>query len=477
MRLKASAAVIVVFAFLFSDGTLSAEAQAGSTALVSNSNNSGPGSFRAAVLEANGDPGITRIQFTGGVGVVTLQQTVVFTGAQGLTIAGAGATLDGTRVASGPAFLATGGGDLTLFHLAVQHAPTEGIAIAVPSSATGTVRVELINLDILDNGGHGVLVNDQDNPTGDPNDAGTAGSPASVDVRVVSTLFKGNGFTEGLSDLDGLRVNEGGPGDLSITVLFSKSEDNGADGIEADERGSGDVHVEMFGSAVTGNGEHDPSDLDDGFDIDENQDGDIVGLISLSAANDNFEEGFDFNENHAGDLRVDMLFVEAKRNGEEGIDYEEDDDFAGGGDLVTRMAFVTANGNAGGDAGLKIREKGVGDLDVTLSHTETSDNETSGIQIREDANGSLLSAITWATSTSNDGHGIDFDENRESAGDASGDLTASVTRSDSSNNSGAGVRADQQTPPGAGSLVLTRVTLNGNGGGSTTGNNVVVTIN
>ena len=60
----------------------------------------------------------------------------------------------------------------------------------------------------------------------------------------------------------------------------------------------------------------------------------MLGSIFLSAANDNFEEGFDFNENHAGDLRVDMLFVEASRNGEEGIDYEEDDDFAGGGDLV-----------------------------------------------------------------------------------------------------------------------------------------------
>ena len=479
MRLKVSAATIVAFAFMFliSDGILNAAAPAARTAVVTNGNNSGPGSFRAAVNEASGDSGITTIRFRGSVDVVALQQTVIFTGAQDLTIAGTGATLDGANIASGPAFLATGGGDLTVFNLTVRNAPGEGLAIEVPSSATGTVRVELINLDVLNNGGHGVLVNDQDDPTGDPNGTATTGSPASVDVRVVSTLFKDNGFTEGLSDLDGLRVNEGGPGDLSITLFFSRSEDNGADGIEADERGSGDVHVEMFGSVVTGNGEHDPSDLDDGFDIDENQEGSIVGHILLSSANDNFEEGFDFNENHAGDLRVDMLLVEASRNGEEGIDYEEDDDFPGGGDLVTRITLVTANENGGGDAGLKIREKGVGDLDVTLTHAEASGNETSGMSIREDANGRLVASITRATTTNNDGHGIDFDENRTNATDTSGDLTASVTRSNSSNNSGAGVRADQQTPPGVGSLVLTRVTLDGNVGGPTTGANVVLSQN
>ena len=106
-------------------------------------------------------------------------------------------------------------------------------------------------------------------------------------------------------------------------------------------------------SQVTGNGRFDPTDLDDGFDIDESDDGSIVGIVFLSSANNNYEEGFDFNENHAGDLRVDMRQVEASGNGEEGIDYEEDDDFAGGGDLVTTMVHVTANRNGaiGGDAG------------------------------------------------------------------------------------------------------------------------------
>jgi len=71
---------------------------------------------------------------------------------------------------------------------------------------------------------------------------------------------------------------------------------------------------------LIGKGPFDQLDLDDGFDIDEYNDGGIIGSIVLSVATNNHEEGFDFNENNAGDLRVDMQFVSAIGNGEEGID-------------------------------------------------------------------------------------------------------------------------------------------------------------
>ncbi len=71
------------------------------------------------------------------------------------------------------------------------------------------------------------------------------------------------------------------------------------------------------------------------MDVDESHAGALIGTVSNSAANDNFEEGWDFNENDAGDFLVDMTNVQANRNLEEGVDFEEDDDFAGGGDLVT----------------------------------------------------------------------------------------------------------------------------------------------
>lgn len=468
-RLRAVVIALTLFAAL---PITDAAASSRNTVVVTNARDAGAGSFRAAIDAANTNPRITIVQFRGGVRTISLRATVWFTGTQDLTIQGSGATLNGAA-AAGAAFRSSGGGDLTIANLTVRNAPAEGIAVEVPTSATGTVRVVLSGVEIADNKGHGVLVNDQDDPLTAVLDGD---SDASIDVAVIGTRFIRNGYS--VSDRDGLRVNEGGIGDLRITSLHSQAIDNGADGIEVDERGAGDVQVYMLLSRLTGNGPFDPSDLDDGFDIDESDDGSIVGAIVLSVASDNFEEGFDFNENHAGDLRVDMTAVTASGNGEEGIDYEEDDDFAGGGDLVTTMVRITANGNGvdGGDAGVKIREKGAGNLDATIDRVEASNNLIGGISVREDADGSLVSSIARARSLANNGHGIDFDENRANAGDASGDLTVSVSRSTSSNNAGAGVRADQQTPPGAGTLLLSAVTLDANGGGATTGSNVVVTV-
>jgi hypothetical protein len=81
---------------------------------VTNSNDSGAGSFRAAIEQANGDVNITRIHFLGSVSTISLASTVRYTGFQGLTIDGNGASLDGSGIALiSPAFLALGGGDLT----------------------------------------------------------------------------------------------------------------------------------------------------------------------------------------------------------------------------------------------------------------------------------------------------------------------------------------------------------------------------
>jgi len=421
---------------------------AANVAYVSNPNDSGPGSFRAAVDKASANPSIRRIQFTGRF-TIHLYQTVWFSGSQDLTIGGLWSTLDALN-AGGPAFLATGGGDLTVSNLTVRRSPTEGISVDVPTSATGTISVSLLNVDILDNLGHGVFVDDQDDPSTGVLDGD---SDATVDVTIVGCRFIGNGFS--VSDRDGLRVNEGGNGDLRITVLFSRADENGADGIEVDEKGPGDVRVEMTGSQVTRNGVFDPADLDDGFDIDESEAGSILGFVVFSSASENYEEGFDFNENDAGDLRVDMRNVEANGNGEEGIDYEEDDDFAGGGDIVAEMSRIRANGNLGGDGGLKIREKGVGNLDVEVNFVEASQNLTSGIEIREEAAGSLAVAIERAAAVENDGHGIEIDER------ADGDFQATVSNSNSSDNADSGVHA-QQLPAGIGALSLSAVTLNGN---------------
>ncbi len=469
-------------------------AASAATALVLNNRDDGPGSFRHAIERANYNESIDTIQFLLTIRTVYLKSTVVYTGKQPLTIHGHGATIDGSLIVvppdfepsdppttDGVALAATGGGDLAISGLTIRKAPSEGLAMLIPEDATGTVRLWLFSVEVAGNKGHGVLVNDQlvpttpDPPVTDPETPpihpNPAGSAAGLEVTVLSSRFVGNGF--GAIDRDGLRVNEGAEGDLRVAVRYSVAEDNGADGIEVDERGNGNVIVDMLGSRLGRNGSFSSADFDDGFDIDELDGGDILGQIVLSSANDNYEQGFDFNENDAGDLEVNMLLVEANDNSEEGIEYEEDDDFAGGGNIAATLLGIRANGNGAndGDAGLKLREKGEGDLTATLNGIETLQNLVSGVLLREDAAGSLLADVTAATSRGNADRGIDFDENAPSASEASepaggGNLTVALRNSTALDNVGLDLRADEGGA-GAGTLTITNVTFGTNGGGVT----------
>jgi hypothetical protein len=333
--------------------------------------------------------------------------------------------------------------------------------------------IDLRNVVIQETGGHGVLINDQTFPeeAGDPDAEPDPipptpdGSDASVVVAIIGSRFQKNGF--GAGDRDGVRVNEGGAGDLIATVTGSVVDRNGGDGIELDERGGGNAEFEISDVQLTRNGKQDPEDLDDGLDVDESLDGDVLGTVSRSAANDNYEEGWDLNENDAGNFVVDMTAVEANRNGEEGVDFEEDDDFAGGGDLTTELDRVAANGNAGGDAGLKIREKGDGNLASLVGDATADGNDTDGINIREDSTGNLGATVDHSTADRNTGDGIHFDER------SGGSLNATASDGSASRNLMVGVRAQQ----GTGTLLLDAMVLLGNHEGPFFADqNVVVTV-
>ena len=102
----------------------------------------------------------------------------------------------------------------------MRNSLAEGIVVQVPPTATGTIRVSLVNVDIVNNDGHGVLVNDQEDPsTVDGVQPDPDGSAATLDVSVINCRFIHNGYS--VSDRDGLRVNEGGDGDLIITVKYT----------------------------------------------------------------------------------------------------------------------------------------------------------------------------------------------------------------------------------------------------------------
>ncbi len=469
---RRSAGLIMVVALLVLVAAVGAGAPmaAGNatTVLVTNSNDSGAGSFRRAAERASDDSSIGTIVFRVGLAPIALASPVVYDGVQSLSVLGAGAVL------KGGGFRTLTPGNLSVAALTIRDVGDHGLVYEVPGDASGTKKVSLVGVRILNNGGHGVLVDDQVNPetpdTDPPTPPDPAGSAASLDVKVLASQFAENGF--GGFDRDGLRVDEGADGNLSFSVALSSFEHNGADGIELDERGPGNAVFDVTGVTLSRNGDFDttpPIDKDDGMDVDESLDGDLIGRIAASVSNDNFEEGWDLNENNAGDFKVDMTLVEASRNVQEGIDFEEDDDFAGGGSLFTVVTGIKTDGNqAGGDGGLKIREKGVGDLNATVRSAQANGNQTAGISIREDAVGNLTANIDRSRSDGNTGHGTDLDENSD------GNLTAAVTRGSSATNGGAGVRADQGGA-GTGTLNLSAMNLDGNTGGPVV-NNAGVTV-
>jgi hypothetical protein len=370
----------------------------GAAAQVTTSEDAGPGSLRAAIEAANSDPTIRHIQVARGLGGLELETPLEYQGEQALVIHGANLVIDGAALGTDePAFLADGGADLTLTRLTIQNAPGCGLLVEVPTDANaGSLQaLTLEQVTIKGNGLHGVLLNDQ-TTEGDGSDAGLL-------VRVAGSTFEDNG--NGALDYDGLRLNEGGRGGIEVTVLGSRFEGNGADGIEFDERGPGSVVFTVQETEITGNGFYDQTEVDpdDGIDVDEWGEGDIIGRMVRVSANDNAEEGIDLNENEAGNLRIEMHQVEASGNPEEGIDLEEDDDVIGGGDLIADLTGVTANrnGTTSGDGGVKLRERGNGGIVTRMVNVVANQNAENGIQIREQDGGAIDGRIQAATTANN----------------------------------------------------------------------------
>ena len=91
-----------------------------------------------------------------------------------------GACSTGAARGGESAFVADGGGNLTLSQFGVSRAPSNGITVKVPDAATGTFHVRLEEVVIRDNGLHGILVNDQAEYFDDPASTSEDGSDAGL---------------------------------------------------------------------------------------------------------------------------------------------------------------------------------------------------------------------------------------------------------------------------------------------------------
>jgi hypothetical protein len=369
---------------------LPAVAAAGPAAKVTNGDNHGPGSLRAALAS-----GATNIVIHPQVSTITVTETLQYTGVAPLSINGSGQTIDGAGLSdnAAPVFEVTQGADLSIRDLTfdagggnaqgpydrLNQGGGKGIFVDVPETRSGVVSLELTNVTVRGTGNHGVHVSDCSlgDDCGGGGGGGGFGSPASIDVRLVGVLVEDTG--NGKQDADGVRIDERADGGITFFASNSAFNDNGADGIELDEGNNGDVVINVSNSTFDFNGEYcvvgpfvpgddcdddgDP-DVDDAFDIDEAGPGSLRGKVSNLTVINNFDEGLDFDEEDEGGVDLDVINVYSENNEDEGVKVSEEDD----GNNVVRLRRVITDGD------LEFEEEDGGIADITINASFVGDD-------------------------------------------------------------------------------------------------------
>lgn len=438
--------------------------QFGQTISVTNTNDSSSGSFRSAITLANlVGPSTQSITIEFEIdGTVSLSSgTIVYNNDVPLIINGNGVTIDGSGLAfEDDIFQINGGSDVIINDLSFVNGSANGVNIALPDNASGIVSLVFNTVTFGSNGLNGLLINDQSD---DPINPGGSDSPASILLKLNSVEVTGNGFV-GLSDFDGVRVNEGGLGDLTVTIQDSLVADNGGDGVELDEKGEGLVKATVKNSDFNDNGPQDPEDLEDGFDIDEADDGDLIAVLNTVTANGNFDEGIDLDESGPGDIRATLTNVTAVDNTDREIQFSEgleDEDLPedppadiNDGSIITFFLNVLMDGQGDDDDGGLLEEFGAGDVHFLFSDV-TAVNADDGFQVDEVGDGDLLGWIKTSTFNSNADDGFTAEEQDL------GDLAIVFSRTSIMDNLGNGIQAEQGDD-GEGELGLLLTTIEGN---------------
>lgn len=398
--------------------------------------------FIAAIDAANANPSITRIVFARNA-VIELTDEVRYTGSQNLNLIGRGATLSGatatpdTDTWDSGLFVSESSGDLTIRHLDFADSFNNGLAVFVPAGGSD-VDITLIGVDVTNAQFHGVLIDGQattgyntdgfEHPNCVDPYAVDAGVDFAVDVRRSSITgagqLAGYDITQASGcpqDFDGLRVDQGGDGDLIAKLVSSSFDENLADGVELDEKGDGSVVARVTTSTFNNNGEtvtiectipaecgddlgEQIEDLDDGFDIDEEDAGDLHVTVLRSSANDNFDEGLDMDEAGEGSIVGRVVATEASNNGDEGYKASEAD----GGDNTATLIRSTFEG-AGNDQIEVESEDGDGSGTVTVNVTRISSTGADGSAVKavEDDGGAVFVTVRASTLTGNGEWGVE----------------------------------------------------------------------
>ncbi|MHA7773392.1 hypothetical protein [Roseibium sp. M-1] len=338
----------------------------------------------------------------------------------------------------------------------------KGIFVDVREDQTGVVNLSLESVTVSDVAYHGIHVSDCDlaDACGGGSGGGGGGAPASISVRLsdVEISHVGNGAF----DADGIRVDERGDGDIRYSAYRSVFRDVGADGVELDEGDDGGVYATTVANRFLDNGGYcDPRllkaflpdvpdgefgdgekaeadipgpvtgspddrcferevslyasgsvkeyeisiDLDDGIDIDEAGNGDLVlamtdseisgnldeedagnAVVSLvrSFADHNTDDGFRTSEIGPGDITGFAYDVGAWKNGGNGLRFDETDE---GTLSVELFRTTTSDNDDGDDTGVRVTKQGDGEGTLKVSDSDIRDGiDARNVKVEELAN-------------------------------------------------------------------------------------------
>lgn len=327
---------------------------------VSNDHDSGPGSFRQALAEADTNSDVFVVRFDRDF-TVKLRSSLSYRGNKPLTIDGGQAVIDGGNIGHGNILDIHSSAPVVLKNIKFINSRGNGVVVKIPDEAIGNVSVTLDGVEIKQSTLYGLHIDDNFHAK----DEGDAGSAAGILLNIYNSAFVDNGVGE--LDYDGIRVDERGAGDIIAHISDTQINHNGGDGLELDEGGAGNVNLTMIHSELNNNGFFNESDLEDGLDIDEAGAGDVnVTLIGVHA-DGNHEQGIDLDEFDSGTIELTFSDVHSDDNVNEGIKVDEQHD----GDILTFFSHVYVK-NAGQE-GIRIAQNGNGRVYSELHHVEFPD--------------------------------------------------------------------------------------------------------
>lgn len=414
--------------------------------LVTTGADSGPGSLRAALEEASAQENPAPI-FVVSNRNIEITSTLTYSGQAPLKLFGNGQTIhSGENVtlltlSEGADLSITnlnfrGRGGFSVTNRGDEDsAPGKGIFIDVREDQTGVVQMILEGVTISGVAYHGIHISDCDLA----DQCGGGGAPASISATLINVTIHHVGH--GTFDADGIRIDERGDGDITFSAYNSTFRRNGADGIELDEGGDGSVFATIVHSRFLENGDYcDPTvlgrflpsvrtavfqdgeadlsnipapitgtpddrcferhieyfesgsvksydislDFEDGIDIDEAGDGDLLFTITDSEIARNYDQGVDLEELDAGNATISHMRSFSDHNTDDGFRTFE----AGPGNLTGFFYEVGAWTNGGN--GIRFEEEDEGTLSLQIIKGTTANNgegEQSGIRVTKQGSG------------------------------------------------------------------------------------------